>query len=93
MKYITKRNKIFVETNKKRGYFVFMNSDKVINTKNIIVFVSIVMSIIVRIILNLAFKAPINASIVLGIAGIITVPITGLMIWKKVNPKTTMYFI
>ena len=46
------------------------------------------MSIIVRIILNLAFKAPINASIVLGIAGIITVPIIGLMIWKKANPKT-----
>lgn len=77
--------------NKKRG--IFMNSDKVINTKNIIVSVSIIMSIIARIILNLAFKAPINSSVILGIAGVITVPIIGLMIWKKVNPKATMYFI
>lgn len=67
-----------------------MNSDKVINTKNIIVLSSLVISIIVRIIFNFLFKAQLNASITLSVAGIILLPLIGLCIYKKLNPRIVM---
>ncbi|EHJ01405.1 methyl-accepting chemotaxis sensory transducer [Clostridium sp. DL-VIII] len=67
-----------------------MNSNKVISIKNIIVVISLIGSIATRIILNFLFKVPAEASISLGLAGLITLPILGIFIWKKVNPKITM---
>ncbi|MBE6051263.1 MAG: hypothetical protein E7214_11625 [Clostridium sp.] len=67
-----------------------MNSDNVINTKNIIVSISLAASIIIRIILNFCFNAPISASTTLGLVGIILLPISGFLIYKKVNPTIVM---
>lgn len=70
-----------------------MNSDKVISIKNIIVLVSLIGSIISRVVLNFVFKAPDIASISLGIAGVVTLPIAAISIWKKVSPKIVMCFL
>ncbi len=67
-----------------------MNSDKVINIKNIIVIISLVGSIVTRVLLNFLFKAPLLASTSLILAGTVTLPILAICIWKKVNPKMTM---
>lgn len=67
-----------------------MNNDKVINTKNIIVSASLAASIIIRIILNFFFNAPLSASITLGLIGITLLPITALLIYKKVKPTFVM---
>lgn len=67
-----------------------MNSDKVINVKNIIVLASLVGSITTRVIFNFVFNVPIIASSSLTIAGIATLPILAICIWKKINPKIIM---
>ena len=67
-----------------------MNNDKVISIKNIIVLASLVGSITTRVILNFVFNAPLLASTSLTIAGIATLPILAICIWKKVNPKLIM---
>lgn len=68
-----------------------MNSNKVINIKNIIVWFSLIGSILVRVILNLVFSAPGIASMSLALAGIITLLPIGVMILKKINEKLVMY--
>lgn len=67
-----------------------MNSNKVLNIKNIIVIVSLIGSITTRVILNFIFKAPLIASTSLLLAGVLTIPILGLCIYKKINPTITM---
>lgn len=67
-----------------------MNNDKVISIKNIIVLASLVGSITTRVIFNFVFNAPLLASTSLTIAGIATLPILAICIWKKVNPKIIM---
>lgn len=62
-----------------------MNSNKVINIKNIIVWFALIGSILVRVILNLVFNAPGIASMSLALAGIITLLPIGVMILKKIN--------
>ncbi|HCW52396.1 MAG TPA: hypothetical protein DG753_01350 [Clostridium sp.] len=68
-----------------------MNSDKVINIKNIIVWCSLLGSIIVRIILNIIFSAPTIASTSLALTGAVTLGPIGLLILKKSNVKLVMY--
>ena len=70
-----------------------MNSDKVINIKNIIVLISLLGSIVVRIILNTILRVQSIASISLFLVGLFTLPIAAVGIWKKVNPKITMCFL
>jgi len=67
-----------------------MNSDNVVNVKNIIVLISLIGSIITRVILNFVFNAPLLASISLIGAGIVTLPVLAICIWKKVNAKFIM---
>ncbi len=67
-----------------------MNSNKVLNIKNIIVIVSLIGSITTRVILNFIFKAPLIASTSLLLAGVFTIPILGILVYKKINPKITM---
>ncbi len=66
-----------------------MNDKKIINVKNIIVLIILACSVISRIIMNFFFKVSINASIYLGLAGIIGVSIGTILIIKKVNPVIT----
>lgn len=67
-----------------------MNSNKVINTKNIIVLISLVGSIIARVILNIIFNVPAIASTSLALAGVLTLPLIAVLIKKKVNPRIVM---
>ena len=67
-----------------------MNNDKVISIKNIIVLASLVGSIATRVIFNFVVNAPLLASTSLTIAGIVTLPILAICIWKKVNPRFIM---
>ena len=68
-----------------------MNGDKVISVKNIIVWIALACSIVIRVILNVIFKAPHIASISLAIAGILTLPAIALMMKKKVRGQVVMY--
>ncbi|MGN0145460.1 MAG: methyl-accepting chemotaxis protein [Clostridium sp.] len=70
-----------------------MNSDKVINIKNIIVVICIILSIIARVTLNVICSVPNIASVVLVGTGLITLPVAIIAIWKKVNPKIVMCFL
>ncbi|MGN0145464.1 MAG: hypothetical protein ACI398_10790, partial [Clostridium sp.] len=70
-----------------------MNNYKVINIKNIIVLISIIGSVLTRVILNFVFKVPSIASILLLIVAVITIPLAAIGILKKVNPKIVMYFL
>lgn len=67
-----------------------MNSDKVISTKNVIVYFSLVGSITVRVLLNFLFKVPMIASTSLIGAGLVTLSILAILILKRVNPKIIM---
>lgn len=70
-----------------------MNNDNVINIKNIIVLVSMIGSIITRVILNFVMKVPAIASILILAAGVVTIPIALVGIVKKVKPKLVMYYL
>ena len=70
-----------------------MNNNKIINTKNLIVWVSMIGSVITRIMFNFIVNSPLENSIYIGIAGAILLSLIGICLWKKVNPTITMYCI
>lgn len=70
-----------------------MNSNKIINTKNIIVWISMIGSVFSRIVFNFIVNCPIENSIYIGTAGIILLSTIGICLWKKVSPTITMYLI
>lgn len=70
-----------------------MNNDKVISTKNLVVLVSLVGSIIARVLLNFVFGVPTIASTSLIIAGLLTLPAISFLMYKKVDSKKVMYLL
>ena len=70
-----------------------MNNNKIINTKNLIVWASMIGSVLTRITFNFIVKSPLENSIYIGIAGAILLSLIGFCLFKKVNPIITMYFI
>lgn len=67
-----------------------MNNDKVISTKNLVVLVSLVGSIIARVALNFTFAVPTIASTSLLLAGILTLPAVAILMKKNVQPQKVM---
>ena len=68
-----------------------MNNDKVIKTKNLIVFISLIAAIIARLTFNIIVDAPKNANIYLSSASVVILSFIGILIYKKVKPTVVMY--
>ena len=68
-----------------------MNNEKVISTKNIIVFLSLIMASMARIIFNVIVHAPSNANIYLGATAIVVLCAIGIAMKRKAKPTSIMY--
>lgn len=70
-----------------------MKNDKIISTKNVIIWGALAACVVIRVIFNIIFNAPINSSIYLGIAAVLGLSVCSVFVFKQQSAKAVMYYL